>query len=39
MRNKMFKKGAKIATKFLCVTVFTKLIKHGIIKGVKRMFD
>ena len=33
--RKMIKKTAGIATKFLFITVFTKAVKRGIIKGTR----
>lgn len=35
--RKLMRKTASVATKFLFITVFTKAIKHGIIKGAKKM--
>ena len=39
MRKKILKKGAKIATKILLVSLFTNAIKRGIISGVKRIMN
>ena len=35
--KRIMKKAAGIATKLLFITVFTKAVKRGIIKGAKKM--
>ena len=35
--KRIMKRTASIAAKLLFVTVFTKAVKHGIIKGAKKL--
>lgn len=35
--KKIMRKTAGVATKLLFITVFTKAVKRGIIKGAKKM--